>query len=106
MEQEKVTRILRLIDGARRVESSGRMRHLGKDLVAENLPRRALIKHVKLAGDRCGLQDDIDLYLAAAGCATLSGLDNTELRGLAGWISQTMDRRATAADSPDAPPAY
>lgn len=83
----------------------GRMRYIGGELPQDGLQRRAMVKLVQLAGARYGLQDDIDVYLAAAGCASPAGLDTAQLRALAGWVGQAMDRLATAADCPDTPPA-
>lgn len=83
----------------------GRIRYIGGDLPQDGLQRRAMVKLVQLAGARYGLQDDIDVYLAAAGCATPAGLDTAQLRTLATWVGQAMDRLATAADCPDTPPA-
>lgn len=102
---ERVTRMRRLLEDARRVEVGGRIRHLGGELPLDSVQRRALVKHVQLAGTRYGLQEDIDVYLAAAGCATPAGLDIAQLHALASWVGQAMDRLATAADCPDTPPA-
>lgn len=71
----------------------------------DRLSRRGLIAYVKLAASRLDLQAEIDLYLALAGCASLSGLETSQLQRLAAWIDQARDRAAIAADYPHAPPA-
>jgi len=74
-------------------------------VIAGPLRRRAMVKQVAIAASRYGLQADVDAYLAAAGCASLAGLDDAQLDRLAGWVGQEMDRMQTVCDSPDAPPA-
>jgi hypothetical protein len=92
-----------LLEGARFEQDRRAIRPGGTPL--ENLSRRAMIQHVRLAGARYGLQADIDAYLALADCASLSGLESAQLSSLAEFVSGAMDRMATASDSPDGPPA-
>jgi len=78
---------------------------LGNSVVAGPLRRRAMVKQIALATERYGLQLDVEAYLAAAGVATVAGLDTPHLEVLARWVEQTMDRMTHACDWPDAPPA-
>lgn len=96
----------RLLNSARQIEVNSRVvRYAGGETPLEGMQRKAMIRHVKLAAERYGLQADIDAYLAVADCASLAGLDLSQLRALASWVGSAMDRLATACDSPDAPPA-
>lgn len=78
---------------------------LGNGVVTGALRRRAMVKQVALATERYGLQLDVDAYLAAAGVASIAGLDSSRLEVLARWVEGVMDRMATACDWPEAPPA-
>jgi len=78
---------------------------LGNAIITGPLRRRAMVKQVALATERYGLQMDVDAYLAAAGVASLAGLDGPRLELLARWVEGVMDRMAYACDWPESPPA-
>ena len=65
-----------------------------------------MVKQVALAASRYGLQGDIDVFVALAGCASIGGLSTDHLQSLTKWCSETMDRMATGGQSPDTPPAF
>ncbi len=102
LDPARITRMRRLLDQAAPSEPP---RHVLGGIVHGPLRRRAMTKQIGLAAARYGLQLDVDAYLAAAGVASLAGLDTTQLERLAEWAAQEMDRQATACDSPYAPPA-
>jgi hypothetical protein len=62
--------------------------------------RRAIIKQIALATSCYGLREDVDAFLAAAGVASLAGLDDARLDTLASWLAGAMDRISTCCDSP------
>ncbi len=65
-----------------------------------------MVKQVVLAASRYGLQSDVDVFVALAGCASVGGLSTDHLQSLTKWCSDTMDRMATGGQSPDTPPAF
>ncbi len=108
LDRARVTRMRCLLDQAMPSEPPRlpRASSLSVSAVATGpLPRRALVKQLALAVARYGLQPEVDAYLAAAGCASLNGLEQAQLERIAAWVTQEVDRMATACDSPDAPPA-
>lgn len=102
----RVRNLLKEVDQVRVPRSRGvTLDVLFTDVALDRLTRRGLIAYIKVAAERLRLQDDLEAYLAMAGCASLSGLDMSQLHKVAAWIDQAMDRAATASDCPFAPPA-
>jgi len=108
--EERVTRMRRLLADAIQRPPPEPARphvvHVGEGFPIEGLHRRAMIKQLALAGARYGLQGDIEVFVALAGCHSLGGLSTEHLRKLSTWCAATMDRMATGSESPDAPAAF
>lgn len=105
----RVTRVRNLLKEVDRVcvapDHGASIDALFTDVALDRMSRRGLIAYVKLAASRLNLQAEIDLYLALAGCASLSGLNTSQLQRLAAWADQARDRAAIAADCPHVLPA-
>lgn len=69
------------------------------------LRRRSMVKQIDLAARQYDLRDEIDAFLAQAGCVSVAGLDDRRLYALSTWLGEVMDRYHVAADPPDAPVA-
>ncbi|MDC8012257.1 hypothetical protein [Tahibacter soli] len=107
--EERVTRMRKLITEAAHVPYEPQrlsvVRHAGECFPLEALSRRAMVKQVALASSRYGLQDDVDVFVALAGCASVGGLSTECLQSLTKWCAETMDRMAYDGYGIDAPPA-
>jgi hypothetical protein len=107
VEQGNVTRVRQLLREAAQTgfkpAENGFASHV--EGIRGPLRRRAMVKRVRLAAAYYGLDAEIDAFLAEAGCASLSGLDDVRLRALSGWLGAAMDRLQVVADHPDAPAA-
>ena len=109
-DEAKVSRMRRLIAEAVPATPPALGRHFSlfkahSPIVTGPLRRRAMIKQVQLAARHYDLHGEVEAFLAAAGVASLAGLEFQHLEVLTAWIESHMDRMATACDSPDAPPA-
>ena len=76
--EERVTRMRKLLaDASHKPQETRRphmVRHAGENFPLEVLSRRAMVKQIVLAASRYGLQSDVDVFLALAGCASVGGL--------------------------------
>lgn len=108
--EAQITRMRALLKSAAPAVPPSLNRHFSllathSPIVTGPLRRRSMIKQVQLAARHYDLQGEVEAFVAAAGVASLAGLEIQHLEVLTAWIESHMDRLATACDSPDTPPA-